>query len=192
MVLNQLKMQNTSIIDYESMYNRLSTKLGSFLCFLDHHRTCCTRTNLPEPVPPLTLRNGASRTNTHRVWRRAALRTQGTTIYIPAQQWHSTSTRLHAEHIFIITGNSNSLRLSTTTTMSVGISNNLQESLNIASQSFEILTRLCMWIHSKKGVIKKVKKLIWSLCISNLECIQYAWVAWMSKYRIQGTHGWRN
>jgi len=168
MVRNRLRMQNTSIIGYESIYNRLSTKPGSFLCFLDHHHACCTRTNLPEPVPLRTSRNGASRTNTHRVWWRAPLRTQGITIYIPAQQWHSTSTRLHTEHIFIITGNSNSLRPSTTTVMSVGISGNLRESLNIASQSFQILTRLCMWIHNKKGVIKKVKKLIWSLCIPSL------------------------
>ena len=36
-------MQNTNIIGYERMYNRLSTKSGSFLCFRDHHHACSTR-----------------------------------------------------------------------------------------------------------------------------------------------------
>jgi len=125
------------------MYNRLSTKPESSLCFLDHHRACCTRMTLPEPVPPRTSRKGVFCTNTHRVRPRTTpLRTQGTIIYIPAQQWHSTSTQLHAEHIFIIKGNSNSLVPPTTTAMSVGISGNLQESLNIASQSIQIITHL--------------------------------------------------
>jgi len=127
MVVSRLKIQNISIIGYECMYNQLRHKPDSFLnqdrasCSALPQRASFTKTELPEPLPPRTSRNGASCTNTHCVRPRTApLRTPPPTY--PLYNGHSTSTQLHAKHNFITIRNSNFVKPLTTNAISVGIS----------------------------------------------------------------------